>query len=330
MAECRRVRVSTCGGLSNDMYMRWSDGASRNVVFFPGDIQDFKHTMATQARAEHYAKFGDAYNIERTADLVASRFGGGGTGDEEGRRVNVFVVLPGGGKLNRGTLSLYSNLTTASRASSGDAPVYDPAVKAWRHLTAILSAACDELFADRNGGRGRRHMMMELPFVLVAFSRGCVVLNQLVTEMVVHEGKQTDRLDSEESESNWLHLQSLVREIHWLDSGNGNSHGSMPVAVLRRPEACERLRSAGVVFGIHGTPYQWGDARRRWLRDEKDEFVAHLRLRGADDVPPGVVVPVFERLYFPEAAAGSLDVHFSLLEHFDPRLDTAGDDDTDG
>ena len=112
-------------------------------------------------------------------------------------------------------------------------------------------------------------------------------------------------------------LLARLAGVHYIDAGL-NCRG----AHLTVPDVITRLgrRARPPYVGVHGTPRQWDDPRRRWLREEKDESVALLRAAG---------LRVTERLYFGEEEP-SLAMHFACVGAFElgalvSRLDAAGD-----
>lgn len=67
-------------------------------------------------------------------------------------------------------------------------------------------------------------------------------------------------------------------------------------------------------FVLHGTPRQWGDNRRSWIRNEKDEL---LRLLQSGTQRSGGKLQVSERDYFDDDRPPNLQMHFEIIEKLD-------------
>ncbi|CAM9124356.1 unnamed protein product, partial [Hapterophycus canaliculatus] len=117
-----------------------------------------------------------AYCLESTARLMATKF----------PRHEIWVVLP---KAHvHGGLASYDNFVKTDWASGGAVLEYLPDGSASEHLEALLNAAADTVHSLRQPSSAcctttPRRPDMSLPLTLVGFSKGSVVLNQLVTEL---------------------------------------------------------------------------------------------------------------------------------------------------
>ncbi|CAM9342412.1 unnamed protein product [Ectocarpus sp. 12 AP-2014] len=163
--------VVWCRGIeggSNEVLYLGQEEARGNVVLFPGDVQDLHHRMISVGHEE----FSD-YCVESTARTIARRFPGHA----------VWVVLP---KTHvHGALASYDNFAKTDWATGGAVLEYLPDGSACEHLEALLGAAADAVHQedDRFGVTTSRRPDISLPLTLVGFSKGVVVLNQLVTEL---------------------------------------------------------------------------------------------------------------------------------------------------
>lgn len=83
-----------------------------------------------------------------------------------------------------------------------------------------------------------------------------------------------------------------------------NSRG----AYITDEDTIERV-SRGIRFVIHGTPRQWCDPNRPWIRAEKDTMLGLLRARSEK-------LEVFEKTYF-AGEAPDLQMHFEIIEKMD-------------
>ncbi|RMX64486.1 hypothetical protein DD238_006150 [Peronospora effusa] len=310
-----------------------------NILFFPGDVQDFKATMD----AGPFAEYSD-YSYETVAELLNKKFGD---------TCNVWVVRPNCFK--HGAYSSFDNFVTTNEY--GAATKYtstellfvyatdDPTAFATKHLASLVQNTQATL--RRQGGlypilcfllRMYVNISMALPMHLLGFSKGGTVLNQLVTELVrysfnkkrsssgqIRQGSafaSTRQFFSaviwNGSSYNLLLYNGQINSIHWLDSGNGLLEGAMPteelaLSVLSR---YERLR-----LFVHVTPYQYSARTRPWVKAEVNSFVKKMKLRGAD-----VQLIMYVQLkqvnmccigIYYEGDEDSLASHFHILHSFE-------------
>ncbi|XVF73518.1 hypothetical protein PTKIN_Ptkin12aG0208000 [Pterospermum kingtungense] len=156
--------------------------------------------------------------------------------------------------------------------------------------------------------------------LILGFSKGGTVVNQLVSELGSLEDKSLSGVQ-EEIEIIPRTKQSLLRsvtEIHYVDVGL-NSCGAYITDqnVIRR--ISKRLVDGagagrrGIRFLLHGTPRQWRDSRRGWIRDEKDKLRRLLEDEGGRS---GGKLKVCERLYFADRPP-DMQMHFEVIEKMD-------------
>ena len=198
----------------NELYIYINPDARENVVYFPGDVQTYTSEMMQSDDAEFVA-----YSYESTALILKDRF----------PDANVIIVAPC--KMYRGTFSCYSNFTYCD--TYGAVPAYDYC-DACLHLEKLLVSS---------------KVRDSLPLVLVGFSKGAVVLNQIVTE------------------SRW-ELLSKINSMYWLDSGNGSLEKAFP------RENIQALSSISIY--LYATSYQLTSPRRPWIATEFQEFSTSL------------------------------------------------------
>lgn len=166
--------------------------------------------------------------------------------------------------------------------------------------------------------------------ILLGFSKGGTVLNQLVTELgfapvqftedvslanknVTNGGFASLQQDQIIPNSKDSFLNSIA-EFHYVDVGL-NTQGAYVTNQDVIDRISERLvqGAPGIRFFLHGTPRQWCDGRRIWIRKEKDEFFRLLR--GATRKNMGKLY-IRERLYFGNRLP-ELQIHFEIMEHLD-------------
>lgn len=181
-------------------------------------------------------------------------------------------------------------------------------------------------------GRQKKQSALRLPaccshqpktFVL-GFSKGGTVLNQLVTELSFSEVESVGSLPQINTSAAHEECRILpnskegllnsIAEIHYVDVGL-NSAGAY---ITDEDVICRISRRAatapgGIRFVIHGTPRQWCDERRVWIRNEKDKLI---RLLESEAEKSDGKLRVCERFYFSERPP-NLQMHFEIIENLD-------------
>lgn len=174
--------------------------------------------------------------------------------------------------------------------------------------------------------------------VVLGFSKGGVVLNQLLTEIAHSKayvgnlrskstgGELTDFSDvcehhERQSEINLLvpttrqdFLES-IQEFHYVDVGL-NCPGAYETdqAVIEGIGKAAASRKTGLRILLHGTPRQWADQLRPWISVEKDTFLAFLREQARKHKENKL--EACEKLYFADRTP-SLQMHFEIIEYMD-------------
>lgn len=207
---------------------------------------------------------------------------------------------------------------------------------ATQHVVQCLDGACEQL-ADGDSTRLTRLKASLEKLTLVAFSAGCVPLNQLLSEFATVSAQSDKIVDWESDDAAAqlppLELQSIYKRIGALTQSKGPLFDAQRAAVVN--DFFARVRSVHIVdahrhptnkalfqalmgdgvhrleFLLHGTPRQLADTRRPFVSRERDQFIAALGDRVSDlryfaDDPP------------------SLHRHFDALKAF--RLSAAADE----
>lgn len=176
--------------------------------------------------------------------------------------------------------------------------------KAWLELASVLSMAWEA---------AGQTQIPALPVHLVGFSKGAVVLNQLLAEMNTVPLAPAQGADQSE-ESEGLRLLRCLTQVHFVDAGVASKG-----AHLTEPHVIDAIgryvsaRAAPAIF-IHGTPRQWRDPHRKWLAKERDLSVTMLKTAG---------VSVAVREYF-ASEQPSMEMHFGCVIAFEWTADRHG------
>lgn len=179
----------------------------------------------------------------------------------------------------------------------------------------IISGVPEELYEDEVSASNLRHPKT----ILLGFSKGGTVLNQLVSELGLLEFKTTENPSQVKKEKQIIPtsketLLNSITEIHYLDVGL-NSAG----AYLTDPDVVNRISdrimkgALGIRFLLHGTPRQWHCSMRVLIREEKDALVQLLK---AEALKSDGKLQVCEKLYFADNHP-NLQMHFQVIEKFD-------------
>lgn len=109
-------------------------------------------------------------------------------------------------------------------------------------------------------------------------------------------------------------LLNSISEIHYVDVGLNSTgayltnHDVFERISKRLVEGASRLR-----FVLHGTPRQWTDKRRDWIRKEKDKMMVLIESEG--DKCEGKL-EVMSRYYFADKPP-NMQMHFEIIESLD-------------
>lgn len=164
--------------------------------------------------------------------------------------------------------------------------------------------------------------------IILGFSKGGTVVNQLVAELGSSEFMAVDNLPHSKQSagvecSNLEGIQFIpttergflksMTEIHYVDVGL-NTHG----AYLTDHEVIKRISSSlvqdqesrGVRFVLHGTPRQWCDSRRVWIRHEKEKMLSLLESEARRS---GGKLQVCEKFCFADSPP-NMQMHFEIIE----------------
>lgn len=161
--------------------------------------------------------------------------------------------------------------------------------------------------------------------LLFGFSKGGVVLNQLLAELAstLHNNNNNEQ-EAAASRAVVLptsatELLRSIEEIHYVDVGL-NCRGAYQtdpqvLEAVAKAAAARPGHQAPLKVVMHGTPRQWSDPRRRWVGAEKDRCVAVLT-EAAAKFGQGKM-RVAERKYYFGAAweqQPSLQMHFQVIQ----------------
>ncbi|XP_036395855.1 UPF0565 protein C2orf69 homolog [Megalops cyprinoides] len=247
-----------------------AEDGNRHVVFFPGDIQNFQQEMSLQPEGAQW----QCWSLERVALILGRRFPGR----------HIWVIRASRMYLHK--FSCYHNFVESNLFG---APEHSPDYGALRHLRALLRHGMEQ--AGLLPSASPSFPPPGFSLALVGFSKGCVVLNQMVYELA---GARTD--------PELAPFLRSVTDMYWLDGGHPG--GSETWVTDRR--ALQELAASGAALHAHVTPYEVRDPMRAWVGREHRRFVRTLEELGARLV---------NTLHFEDEPA-SIDNHFRVIQEF--------------
>ncbi|XP_032824876.1 mitochondrial protein C2orf69 homolog isoform X2 [Petromyzon marinus] len=326
VALLRLVGVAGVGACTNDVLVACpvtAESPLRHVVYFPGDIQGYRDEMAASPDSARWQR----WSLEETACLLARRFPGRCVWLVRASRMHLhkfscydnFVPSNMFGApehaSGRTAFSHLHRLLSNARAELLGATRDGSEAGDWHSTASGPSGAPPTTDGSRDETSGpvvgedarsapelsnvdsvallRSEEFFSRPrtVTLVGFSKGCVVLNQLLYELAAAQGDAT-----------LAPVVGAVRDMYWLDGGHSGGRDTWVTC----SDALRQLHTAGVDVRVHVTPYQVCDPMRAWIGKEQRKFISVLQEFGAT---------VTEQIHF-EKEASSLENHFRILENF--------------
>ncbi|ETV90011.1 hypothetical protein, variant 3 [Aphanomyces invadans] len=236
------IRVEGRRGHFNDIYISIIPHATENVVFFPGDVQHFDHVM----RRGTFKSFA-AYSYESMCDHYIRRF----------PCANVWIIKP---RMHAKGVSCYDNFldnTDGEPSSYGFAFLQLQLL--FEHTSALFQAP-------------GRQLTWDLPLHLLGFSRGAIVLNQLITELgsLLHLSTSPTQVDTSLAEvvaecGSISAFFERVESIEWIDGGCNIESMTFPT----NESALMLLNSfQHIQLRVLTTPYHMKSPLRPWYNSD--------------------------------------------------------------
>ncbi|XP_016325118.1 LOW QUALITY PROTEIN: UPF0565 protein C2orf69 homolog [Sinocyclocheilus anshuiensis] len=248
-----------------------------HVLFFPGDIQNFQQEMALQPDAAPW----QSWSLERVALTLGHRFPG----------CHIWVIRASQMYLHK--FSCYQNFVESNLFG---APEHSLDYGAVHHLRALLGhsmqrAGLPNPLPPLSGTSTPGPLPAGFTLTIVGFSKGCVVLNQIVYELAGARADPELRL-----------FLDSVSDMYWLDGG----HPGGSETWVTDKCALGELASSGVAIHTHVTPYEVCDPMRAWVGREHRHFIKTLENLGAC---------LSQKLHFEDEPA-SIENHFRVIQEF--------------
>ncbi|XP_053184687.1 mitochondrial protein C2orf69 homolog [Scomber japonicus] len=252
--------------------------SNKHAVFFHGDIQNFQEEMSVQPEGSHWL----SWSLEQVAMTLGQRF----------PEHHVWVVRASRMYLHK--FSCYHNFVDSNMFGAPEhSTTYSQDHGAIYHLRSLLSHAMERanLPNPLQPHGGADSVPSDFSLTLVGFSKGCVVLNQMVYE-----------LPGARSDPELSHFVKSISDMYWLDGG----HPGGSETWVTDKQVLKELAESGVTVHAHVTPYEVRDPMRAWVGREHGHFVKTLEEFGASP---------HQQMHF-EDEPPSIENHFRVIQEF--------------
>ncbi|KAL1322613.1 hypothetical protein HN51_067620 [Arachis hypogaea] len=277
-----------------------------NAIFFCGDRVEGTGNQVIERLSD----------LQKLSEIVVSKFGSS---------INAWVIQA---SVFNGPFAVYKDFIPSVN-QYGEPRSYQPTgFPASTSTVSLLSNCLEEVRKVISGTRGdtqsgcsRRSSVSRPKTFILGFSKGGTVVNQIVTELGSTEiASDANSPCSGQPEETCIvpkakeSLLNSITEIHYVDVGL-NSTG----AYLTNHHVFERITrrliqgAPQLRFILHGTPRQWGNKQRDWIRNEKDEM---LRLLESEAHKSEGKLKVHSRYYFADKPP-DMQMHFEIIESLD-------------
>ncbi|XP_021518316.1 mitochondrial protein C2orf69 homolog [Meriones unguiculatus] len=284
-----------------------------HVLYFPGDVQNYHEIMTRHP--ENYQW--ENWSLENIATILAHRF------------PNSYIWVIKCSRMHLHKFSCYDNFVKSNMFGAPEhSPDFGAFKHLYMLLVNAFNLSQNGLLSKNrnawnkdckasnresnsstasNGGQEEKErtcenvdesaMSFALPslnaasFTLIGFSKGCVVLNQLLFEL--KEAKKDKNIDT---------FIKSIRTMYWLDGGHSGGSNTW----ITYPEVLKEFAQTGITVHTHVTPYQVHDPMRSWIGKEHKKFVQILRDLG---------MQVTSQIHF-ATETPSIENHFRVHEVF--------------
>ncbi|ESQ39119.1 hypothetical protein EUTSA_v10001543mg [Eutrema salsugineum] len=305
-----RVAASLC--LSSSSSSKILAAPSANAIFFHGD--------RVRETGNHVIE--RLYDLQKVAEIIVSKFGDS---------VNAWIVEA---SLYNGPFAIFKDFVPSVNRWGEPKSYSSIGFPASSSIVSLLSNCLHEAESLILKEGKEVSLINHCPRTIVlGFSKGGVVINQLLSEIsslddhtnfaetssAIQEKPMVKESTSKHEAiqiipaSNESFLNS-ISQVHYIDVGL-NSFGAYITdhnVVQRISQRLARGASPIRIF-LHGTPRQWRDEHRGWILKEKDEL---LRLLKAEAENSGEKLKVHERFYFADRLP-DLQMHFDIIDALD-------------
>ncbi|XP_076246270.1 mitochondrial protein C2orf69 homolog isoform X2 [Calliopsis andreniformis] len=262
-------KVPGITGRCNDIiYSRPTLLPSQDIlVYFGGDVQDTQENMEQHMDSKKYIE----WSLQNTGHILSTNF----------PKKHILIIRPS---------SCFDNFVPANEYG---VPSFLPTHNALKHLRELIKSSLEHI-KTCNVYEDHTHFNTEKTRLsFMGFSKGCVVLNQLLHEFHYYQNKPNIDVEI----NNFI---KLIESMWWLDGG----HAGPKDIWITEKSILESFAKLRINVHVHVTPYQIEDVSRPWIHEEENEFCSTLRDMG---------VSIKRVLHFADKPR-SLKLHFNILK----------------
>ncbi|KAF7285841.1 mitochondrial protein C2orf69 homolog isoform X2 [Rhynchophorus ferrugineus] len=304
------IRISAIRGFENRandiVYCQPLSGKEcpEAVVLFPGDVQDYTENMLAHRDNKNHKD----WSLDNTAFRMQQKF----------PKCHILVVKPS--RMDFKTFSCFKNFVesdnlgvphhTANYNSLTHLDKLIQNVSSWLNdlsqmeLNDLLSVSkkavtCmsnDDVMNHEDSASNYHKNIRDCNLKLVGFSKGCVVLNQML-----HEFHTVMNSHINEDYTSFI---SRISDMYWLDGGHSGGKNTW----ITDKDILQTLALLEIKVHIHLSPYQIEDDRRPWIRKEEKIFSDVLKRLGCN----------IQRYIHFEGLPSSIMLHFNVYDAFKP------------
>ncbi|KAL2716941.1 mitochondrial protein C2orf69 isoform X2 [Vespula squamosa] len=243
------------------------------LVYFGGDIQDLQENMVKCVEKKKYIE----WSLDNTANILSYNF----------PKYHVFVVCPSR------TSNVFSCFDNFVKCSDYGIPTFSSTFNALENLQELVKSFCTKLNTLDVNQDTAIYTPDKVNLTLMAFSKGCVVLNQFLYEFQYYQSQLI-------SDTSMINFINNIKSIWWLDGG----HGGYKDTWVTDRNVLESLAKLKIDVHVHVTPYQIQDTSRPWISMEESCFYNTLQ---------SLNVPIQRIVHF-ENKPRSVIMHFNILK----------------
>ena len=263
------------------------------LIYFGGDVQDLTEKMKMHRDHKRYLQ----WSLEETASLLSRSY----------PHQSVMVVRPN--RMERATFSCFDNFvesnfcgapTHLTKSTLKESPTYK-----YCHALLQIQALIKNVSRQISNADNQQYvpkMAVNNKITLVGFSKGVVVLNQVLHDLqFLYEDSQ----ENTSAKEDLLRFSEQIEKMIWLDGGH---NGGKDTWITDEAVLEALAKKTDIDIEIKVTPYQMRDNRRPWIGQEEKRFRNILGLKFHLWKSNRLI----RDLYFEEEEA-NIDNHFRIL-----------------
>lgn len=247
------------------------------LVYFGGDVQDIQENMVKHTDSKKYTE----WSLENTADILSTNF------------PNKHIVIVRPSRMHETKNAMFSCFDNFVPGNEYGVPSFNPIHNALEHLQNLIKSTLEYIETSSAESEITYSKNEEPKLTLMGFSKGCVVLNQLLHEFYHCQSKTEPDVKG----NNFI---KLIQSMWWLDGGHGGSKNTWITEKL----ILESFAKLKIHVYVHVTPYQIKDPHRPWIGSEESCFCGTLQSMG---------IPIVRTLHFADQSP-NLKAHFNVLK----------------